>query len=283
MVEAIEDLFVPVLVYNNKSSDSALLKKFNEQSWNNPIVRFLKADGQDAIKRASGVWEVAPMARRMVATLKATGRDVPSYLNGLAIDPASLENATFAMSCYWTGEARLGSIDGVMSTTSGWAGGLEVVQLSYDPKLVDYSKLVSAAQSFQCASKVFAHTDAQLQTAKKLVGSRAVKFPGGATKAKLSDQKYQLRTSKGYRSLPLTKHQSTKVNSLVRSPQRAELVKYLSPRQRELLSQIAKGLKSGQANEIDQMVFPDNDSKLASYQAKLVSLLSSNRAGSVSK
>ena len=283
MVEAIEDLFVPVLVYNNKSSDTALLKKFNERSWNNPIVRFLNADGRDVIKRASGVWKTAPMAGRMVAALKAAGREVPSYLSGLAIDQAKLQSATFAMSCYWTGEARLGSIDGVMSTTSGWAGGLEVVQLSYDPKLVDYATLVSTAQSFQCASKVFAHTDAQLQTAKKLVGSRAVKYPGGATKAKLSDQKYQLRTSKGYRSLPLTKHQSTKVNSLVRSPQRSELVKLLSPRQKALLGKIAEEMKSGNGAAIDQLVFPEDDAKLASYQAKLLSRLASNRAGSDSK
>lgn len=283
MVEAIEDLFVPVLVYNNKSSDAALLKKFSEPSWNNPIVRFLKADGQDVIKRQSGVWTVGPMAARMVAALKASSREVPSYLSGLAIDQTSLESATFAMSCYWTGEARLGSIDGVMSTVSGWAGGLEVVQLTYDPKLVEYSTLVSTAQSFQCASKVFAHTDSQLQTAKSLVGSRAVKFPGSSSKAKLSDQKYQLRTSKGVRSLPLTKYQSTKVNSLVRSPQRAEYLKLLSPRQRVLLGQIAEEFKSGNGDAIDQFVFPEDDSKLASYQAKLVSRLAANSSGSSSK
>ena len=122
MVEAIEDLFVPVLVYNNKSSDSALLKKFNEPSWNNPIVRFLNGSGSDLIPRKSGVWTIGPMAARMVATLKAANREVPSYLSNLAIDPSSLETATFAMSCYWTGEARLGAIDGVMTTTAGWTG-----------------------------------------------------------------------------------------------------------------------------------------------------------------
>ena len=280
MVEAIEDLFVPVLVYNNKSSDAALLKKFNEPSWNNPIVRFLKSDGQDLIKRESGVWTVGPVASRMVAALKAANQQVPSYLSGLAIDQTSLESATFAMHCYWTGEARLGSIDGVMSTVSGWAGGLEVVQLTYDPKLVEYSKLVSAAQSFKCATKVFAHTDSQLATAKSLVGTRAVKFPGSASKAKLSDQKYQLRTSKGVRSLPLTTYQSTKINSLVRSPQRAELLKLLSPRQLVLLGQISEGFKSGKGDAIDRLVFPEDDAKLASYQAKLVSSLAANSPSS---
>jgi len=99
MVEAIEDLFVPVLVYNNKSSDSALLKQFGEPSWNNPIVRFLNGDGQDVIKRESGVWTVAPMASRMVAALTAARQEVPSYLSGLAIDKTKLQKATFAMHC----------------------------------------------------------------------------------------------------------------------------------------------------------------------------------------
>ena len=273
MVEAIEDLFVPVLVYNNKSSDSALLKQFNEPSWNNPIVRFLNGDGQDVIKRESGVWTVPPMAARMVAALTAAKQEVPSYLSGLAIDKTSLEKATFAMHCYWTGEARLGSIEGVMSTTSAWAGGLEVVVLTYDPSLVEYSTLVKSAQSFQCATKVFAHTQAQMETAKALVGDRAAKYPGNGRKAKLSDQKYQLRTSKVVRSLPLTTYQSTKVNSLIRSPQRAEVLKLLSPRQRVLLGKISEEFKAGNGDAIDRFVFPEDDSKLASYQAKLVSSL----------
>ena len=99
------------------------------------------------------------------------------YLSAIAIDNSKLETATFAMHCYSTGEARLGSIDGVMSTSAGWAGGLEVVQLTYDPSIVEYSKLVETAQSFQCATKVFTHSDAQLKTAKALVGGRAVEFP----------------------------------------------------------------------------------------------------------
>ena len=70
MVEAIEDSFVPVLIYNNKTSDAALLKKFNEPSWNNPIVRFLNNSGNDLIARKPGVWTVGPMAARMTAALK---------------------------------------------------------------------------------------------------------------------------------------------------------------------------------------------------------------------
>ena len=268
MVEAIEDLFVPVLVYNNKTSDSALLKKFNEPSWNNPTVRFLNGSGSDLIPRKSGVWAVGPMAARMAATLKAAKRETPSYLSNLAIDRSGLETATFAMSCYWTGEARLGAIDGVMSTTAGWTGGLEVVQLNYDPNVVEYSKLVETAQSMQCATKVFTHSDSQLRTAQSLVGNRAVEFPGGARKAGQSEQKYQLRSIAGVRSLPLTTFQSTKLNSYIRSSERQKIFEFLSPRQKELLSKINTEMKSN-GKSFDRFVFPDNDAKLSEYAISL--------------
>ena len=269
MVEAIEDLFIPVLVYNNKSSDSALLKRFNEPSWNNPIVRFLNSDARDVIQRQSGVWNIQPMAARMVAALEAVNRDVPRYLSDLAIDQSGVELATFAMHCYWTGEARLGSIDGVMNTTAGFAGGLEVVQLMYDPEEVDYSTLVKTAQSFECASKVFTHTAAQLETAKKVAGNRAEDFPGGARRANLSEQKYQLRTSRGVRSLPLTTYQSTKINSVIRGPNRNNALEILSPRQKGQLEKIFALLKAGDGTELDEFIFPDDDSELAEYQARL--------------
>ena len=273
MVEAIEDLFVPILIYNNKSSDAAMLKRFGEPSWNNPIVRFLNSDEKDLISRKSGVWTVGPMAARMTAALKAANRKVPAYLNDLTISNRKLEAATFAMSCYWTGEARLGAIDGVMSTTAGWAGGLEVVQLTYDPEMVQYSKLVQTAQDFKCASKVFTHSADQLKTAKALVGSRAVEFPGDGRKAKLSDQKYQLRTIAGVRSLPLTTFQSTKVNSFIRSPERQKALAVLSPRQTKLLTKISAETKKPNGKSLSGYVFPDDDSKLGQYQAGLTKYL----------
>ena len=271
MVEAIEDSFVPVLVYNNKSSDSDLLKKFGEPSWNNPVVRFLNSNEKDVIARKSGVYSVGPMATRMVAALKAAKRPVPTYLNDLVISNGDLQTATFAMYCYWTGEARLGKIEGVMSTLAGHAGGREVVQLTYDPNMVDYSKLVETAQSFECASTVFTHSADQMKKAKALVGSRAVEFPGGARKASESDQKYQMRSIAGIKSLPLTTFQSTKVNSYIRSSERQKAFDVLSPRQVKLYEKITAETKNGKS--FSNFIFPDDDSKLGVYQAKLVKYL----------
>jgi len=270
MVEAIEDLFIPVLVYNNKGEDAALLKRFNEPSWNNPVTRFLNQSGSDVIDRKDRVWQLQPMAARMTKALKASNQKVPNYLSDLAINPKNLEAATFAMHCYWVGETRLGSIDGVTKTISGWAGGLEVVQVTYDPNKVAYSTLLQTARSFKCASKVFAHTDAQMKIAKAAVGDLAVKFPNDSRKAKLSDQKYQLRNKAAFRNLPLTTFQSTKLNGMVSAGGKVEDV--LSPRQLKLLARIQTELKSD-SNALDRFVFPDNDAKLAEFQTGLIAQL----------
>ena len=99
LVEAIEDLFIPVVVYNNKSEDAATLKAFQEPSWNNPVVRFIDKDGKDIIKRQSGVYSISGLAARMIASLKAANRKVPEFLETVSHSWASdLHNATFAMS-----------------------------------------------------------------------------------------------------------------------------------------------------------------------------------------
>lgn len=84
MVEAIEELFIPVLVYNNKEQDADILKSFDEPSWNNPVVRFLNQDGKDIIARKDRVWETAALAARMVSALETASRDVPDFLNYVA-------------------------------------------------------------------------------------------------------------------------------------------------------------------------------------------------------
>ena len=99
LVEAIEDLFIPVVVYNNKSEDAATLQAFQEPSWNNPVVRFLDKDGKDVIKRQSGVYSISGLAARMIASLKAANRKVPDFLKTVSYSWASdLSHATFAMS-----------------------------------------------------------------------------------------------------------------------------------------------------------------------------------------
>ena len=109
LTEAIENEFVPVLIYNNKSSDAGMLKRFNEPSWNNPVVRYLDANGKDVIPRADGQWATGNVARQMIAALKASKRKVPNSLILAAMENPSagrgksqiartaIKQATFAM------------------------------------------------------------------------------------------------------------------------------------------------------------------------------------------
>ena len=266
MVEAIEDLFIPVLIYNNKEHHADLLKSFQEPSWNNPVTRFLDEQGKDLIPRKDGIWKTHQMASRMIAALKAANRPVPAYLQGLTFDDNSATTATFAMHCYWEGEGKLGAIPGVWNTHSAWLDGLEVVEVKYDSSHTDYETLIEAAQSMECASKVFAHSESQFIKAKKAVGRRAVRTNDNAKSAKPSDQKYYLRNTPRLRALPLTKYQTTKINAAIHKGSRDEIDAQLSPRQRQLLAQLV-ALQSDTA--LKDLVFPEDDTKLPEYAFKL--------------
>ena len=88
LVEAIENEFYPVLVYNNRGGeDRRLLERFNEPSWNYQVVRFLDSKGQDIIPRKDHVWTVRGLATRMIETLRTIDRPVPDDLRALAKEP----------------------------------------------------------------------------------------------------------------------------------------------------------------------------------------------------
>ncbi len=86
LVRAIENEFIPVLVYNNRSSgmDRELLERYQEPSWNYQVIRFLDARGKDVIPRKDRVWTTGAVAKRMIKALMAVDRPVPDYLASLA-------------------------------------------------------------------------------------------------------------------------------------------------------------------------------------------------------
>ncbi len=272
IVEAIEDHFIPVLVYNNREADAQTLKDFQEPSWNNPVVRYLDSNRNDVIARKDGVWTTRGTAERMVAALKAAGRTVPAYLQ-MMMAPSATERASFAMHCYWEGEAKLATIDGVLETQSAWRGNLETVELTFDPQVVDYGKLLQEAQKFDCASKVYTHSSRQHKTAAAAVGDNAVPADSSRMRpAKLSDQLYYLRNS-SYRHLPLTKLQAIKINGLLLPGARdndtgARIGKLLSPRQRVMLDQI-KMLSTSKPDSLNPFVWPHDDEQLGGYAQRL--------------
>ena len=87
LVEAIENEFFPVLVYNNRKGgmDEELLRRFQEPAWNYQVIRFLNAAGRDVIPRKDRVWTTGGVASRMVEALEAANRPVPKYLEDIAM------------------------------------------------------------------------------------------------------------------------------------------------------------------------------------------------------
>ncbi|MEM7050224.1 MAG: hypothetical protein AAF604_11230 [Acidobacteriota bacterium] len=66
---------------------------------------------------------------------------------GFAFGEEEVATATFSMYCYWTGEATLGRVDGVVASRIGHWGGAEIVQVDYDPQRTDVPELVAALRT----------------------------------------------------------------------------------------------------------------------------------------
>jgi len=234
LVEAIESEFVPVLVYNNQGGEDAkLLKRYNEPAWNYQVIRFLDPSGKDIIPRKDRVWTLGPLASRMVAALEKAGRPVPKYLETLAAgSSASVQEAAFAMYCFWTGELKLGKIEGVVATEAGWLDGREVTRVRYNSAQITFPELVQTAASYRCADKVYASTAAQ----RKSLGKTRLKtgeLTSDYRPASLNDQKKQIPGTV-FASLPMNDMQATKVNAWARTdPKKAR--EWLSPRQLQQL------------------------------------------------
>lgn len=238
MVEAIESEFVPVLVYNNRGgADAELLREFGEPSWNYPVVRFLNSGKKDIIPRQDGIWSLDGVAARMVKALSAAGRPAPEYLEALAgaklaADPAEV---AFAMFCYWTGEYRLGGLEGVIATEAGWLGGREVTRVVWDRSVLSFERLLAEAAKYDCADAVFTVDQRDKRVAQKgrlRVGALDESY----RRAKLSDQKRQI-SGTPFEKLNLSAVQATKINALARANPQAAL-KWLSPQQRIAISKL---------------------------------------------
>lgn len=228
-----ETEFVPVVIYNNEGGeDERVLKQFKEPSWNNPVMRFLDADSNDVIPRKDGVWDTHGIAERMIASLRAAKKPIPGYLALAELETrvAGIETTTFAMSCFWEGESRLGALDGVTATRAGWLDGHEVVEVKFDPGQLPYSDLLSQARKMNCLSRAYVSTREQLSAAKAVLGDAGATLVSERAKdAKASDQLYYLKRSP-LNQLELTPLQKTRVNAALRAGSDATL--WLTPSQK---------------------------------------------------
>ena len=222
IVEAIETLFVPVAIFNNKGGkDAEVLKYYGEPSWNNPVVRIVNSEKKNLIQRVNGNYSKLAIVHAMVFALQAAEKEIPVYLNllkqSLEAGASGMETATFSMYCFWTGEKKLGSMDGVLETQPGFKNGHEVVEVKYNPILI---------------SKVDLMEDAEKSNFKLMENNSKFKMD--------KEPKYYLSKSI-YRFIPMTQLQATKVNAKIGSHQTPDM--YLSPKQLELLKEIKNSPK----------------------------------------
>ncbi len=210
IVEAAETLFVPVVVYNNvfTGPDTRIMAEFKEPTWNNPVVRIINPDKSARVPRISGDYSVGGLANAMVKSLQAP----PMWLKILAGETKAKRDGTkdalFSMYCFWSGEASLGQIEGVVSTMPGFEGGKEVVQVTYDPTVINLDTLVSRAGN----------------------AGTHISSPG-KMRPSLKDNKYHLAHT-SWRQVPMTSLQATLANASVSRKQ--DPMGLFSPRQRQI-------------------------------------------------
>ena len=186
-----ENEFISVAVHNNRDGeDAAILARFGEPAWNNPVLRFLDGKGQDIVPRRDRVWSSGKVASRLVEVLLAAGRDVPPYLllAERELSPERTATATFAMHCFWEGEVRLGGLDGVLFTRAGWVDSHEVVEVVFDTARIRYGDLLAKALGLECASKVFVHDKSQEEAVSSIAPERSTPIVSPARDAKRSDE-----------------------------------------------------------------------------------------------
>lgn len=156
IVEAIETYFIPLAIYNNKGGeDEKMLKRYNEPSWNNPVVRAVDHTGKDIATRLNGAYTPLALAEWMSATMTQQNIRVPTYLrlltDALSAEKNGTATATYSMYCFWTGEALFGKLNGVVQTTAAFQGGKEVVIVAYDDRVISKNELDKIARNQKCA------------------------------------------------------------------------------------------------------------------------------------
>lgn len=240
IVEAIEDNFVPVAVYNNVGGkDQQVLKRFGEPAWNYQVMRFLDAKANDIVPRRDRVWTLPATAARLAEALVAAKKPAPAYLTKVLIPETQARRKTvvLAMYCFWTGEARLGALDGVLTTEAGFYDRREVVRVSYDPTKISLPQLIAVAEKMECANGVYLADANDRQAAAKVARNPVKEFvASGYRAAPASDQKRQVRGHSQLGKLNLTPMQWTKVNAAVGLGRVHDVPMWLTPRQQKLIT-----------------------------------------------
>ena len=128
-------------------------------------------------------------------------------------------------------------MDGVIETRSGFLGGGEIVEVSFDPRRLPYGELLQYAADNDCTSKVFTRSDEHQKIASAAIGKRSQRSDEAIRVDK--DPKFYLgKTALAY--LPMSELQANRVNATING---GDWSQWLSPRQIERVAAIEKRLK----------------------------------------
>jgi hypothetical protein len=244
LVEAIETFFEPVCIRNNKpGEDRRILEKFGEPAWNNPVIRIISAENEaDLVPRISGNYTPFGLAESIVETFKIRSEKVPIWLDllkkSLKFDEKQPEEVFFSMPCFWSGEGKLGNLEGVVATEAGFMNGCEVVKVKYDSDEISFEQLCEKSRESSCANQIFCENKAQLKIAGKVIGQNLVTEK--STFRPDREPKYYLQQTI-WRFVPMTENQAGRANALVGSSKSPDEI--FSPRQIALAAKISENSK----------------------------------------
>ena len=118
----------------------------------NPLLRILAPDGITLTRRQLANPNTGAGLAEMVRELEAAHRPVPEYLPMVADEYSGrpTQMARYSVGCYWEGERELGKMQGVVATRTGTVGRDEVVEVRYDPKVIDAQTLSGKVRTLEC-------------------------------------------------------------------------------------------------------------------------------------
>ncbi len=157
--------------------------------------------------------------------------------------PARAETAVFSMYCYWTGEATLGRVPGVVSTRIGHLPGAEIVEVSWDPAKTDLAQLTAALKRQNSFYALLARSRDERQRALAHLPGIEVKVDGDTPE--YLESKHSLRTRHpDLYYLDLTETQAIALNSW--SYFGGTMPNVLTPEQQALRPKVRARLATGQ-------------------------------------
>ena len=200
-------------------------------------------------KQDVGKTAAATVISQMCAALKKQKRFVPEYLKVCNIQAqaelGSIQEATFGMYCFWSGERRLGKIPGVVYTRMGFikgtGGANEVVRVGFNPKEISLLNLFKQAKKSKGAKRVIVSSEHEdyFTPARKVFDENIVATDN---KFRRIEMQYSLRKARpDYYYLPICETQAVLMNSYYKD--QAKLDKMLTPAQRKIREELAVLIK----------------------------------------